>query len=82
MCWAHDNLFSFLTCSGPRAPGEWDSCITDGKPKGLFLIHGKELQEDSFRPSFTFSGDNKSHKICKKHYKNNGKHNIRLRITI
>lgn len=37
----------------------------EGKLKGLFLIHGNEFQEESFRPSFKFSGSNKSHKICK-----------------
>lgn len=55
-----------LTCSGLSSLAQWDSSITEGKPKGLFLMHGNELQEESFRPSFKFSGDNKSHKICKR----------------
>lgn len=29
-------------------------------------MHGNEFQEESFRPSFKFSGDNKSNKICKR----------------
>lgn len=32
----------------------------------MFLLHDSELQEESFRPSFKFSGDSKSHKICKR----------------